>query len=131
MQVQRVNNNSFCTGFGAGIISLKRVEAKDLLNYNAIKKIAETDKLDIKITKEKETKYLPTNDCYIIFALKDIPKSPFLAHGVGCAVVDKHAHAQEVSNKIYNAVIHSVKNLANNVKKHTGIKPEFLKYLND
>ena len=131
MQVQRISNNNNNTIFRAGIITLKNIELRDLLQFNTIKRIAEKDGLDLFIAKGKETKYLPRNNCYNVIAKRDIDKFPYTAYGFSYMITNKTAQAEEVSTKLLETVKTSVDKLAENIKKRTGTKPEFMTYLKE
>ena len=129
MQIIMGHNNNINPSFYAGSVNLRKIRAKNILHYDAIKKIAEEDNLDIYIKKLKESKYFPAQDFYLVYAKHEIDSFPFKVRGTSSAVVSKNAKIVEVSAKIYDAVINSVKCLAENIKTKTGTKPEFLKDL--
>jgi hypothetical protein len=131
MQIQKIQNNNYNTNFGAGMIKLKNIELKDLLQFDTIKRIAEEDSLDLFISKGKESKYLPRNNNYNVVAKRDIDKFPYSAYGFSCMLTSKTAQSEEVSAKLLELVKTSVDKLAENIKKHTGTKPEFMKYLEE
>ena len=131
MQIQRVQNTKNNTNFGAGIITLKNIELKDLLQFDKIKRIAEEDSLDLFISKGKESKSLSGNYSYNAIAKRDIDKFPYSAYGFSYMLTNKTDQAEEVSAKLLEVVKTSVDKLAENIKIRTGTKPEFMKYLKE
>jgi hypothetical protein len=99
------------TNFSAGLIQLKRVNKNKIASIDAIKKIAEDRDIDIFISKNQKSKYLPLEDMYMIMASKDVPlirRGFFSAgyvtkHGMGCVIVNKKVSNEELSVKIFNA----------------------------
>jgi hypothetical protein len=127
MQVQRVQYNFKSPSFNAGKVNLVHLDKKELLVYDTIKKIAEDNKLDLSIKKGKESKFFPKDDFYFVFAAKQMDKYPFVAYGMGCTIVNKQAQAEDLSVKLYDAVINSIEKLVDNILKYTGIRPEVIK----
>ncbi len=112
MNIDKVN----MTNFGAGNVQLTRIAPESIPSLKAIKKIAEDKGMDIFITKNKETKYLPKEDMYIVIAKKDIPVvlrtffsvGKISKHGTGCAILSKKANEEELSTRIYNATMSAI-----------------------
>jgi len=112
MHVDRTDN----INFGAGNVYLKRVNPENVLSYKAIKKIAEDKGMDIFISKNKETKYLPREDMYMVMAIKERPimtRGFFrigndVRHGVGCAIMSKKTKPEELAVRIYNATMNAI-----------------------
>ena len=136
MQIMKVQSNNYNTAFGAGNVTLKNINPNHFSKYDEIQRIAEEDKLDISIRKADDSKYLPKNDLYIVIAKQDVEQSvagrgkfKLPVHGTSCAISKKNALAGELSEKLYEAVIKSVENLADTIEKHIGQKPKFLAYL--
>ncbi len=119
-------NKSDNTNFGAGNVFLKRINSENTIKcYNSIKKLAEDKGMDIFITKNKETKYLPKEDMYIVLAQKEIPVVTRMffpvgniqRHGTGCAIISKEANEEELSTKIYNATMNAIEILEKKLAK--------------
>ena len=99
---------------------MKRIDSPETLKcYNSIKKLAEDKNIDIYITKNKESKYLPHEDMYLVIAQKEIPIierlffqiGKTIKHGTGCTILSKKAGAEELSTRVYNAAINAIETL--------------------
>ena len=129
MQVPKIQNNGFNKSFQAGIVKLNGIQPQDILQYDAIKEIAEKDKLDISIRKATGTEYARNKHFYTVVATKEMKEFPYTAYGTDCAVIDKCHNPESVSEKIYRAVIRSTERLARNIEDYCLPNPGFLKYL--
>jgi len=121
MNINKIDN----TNFTAGNVFLKRINSeKSIKCYDSIKKLAEDKDMDIFITKNKETKYLPLEDMYIVIARKEIPiiermffrVGIITKHGTGCAILSKKASEEELSTNIYNATMNAIETLEKKIK---------------
>lgn len=122
MIINKIDN----TNFGAGNVFLNRINSENTLKcYNSIKKLAEDKGIDIFITKNKETKYLPKEDMYTVIAKKEIPVvsrmffsvGKFARHGTGCTILSKKASEEELSTRIYNAAMNAIEILEKKLAK--------------
>ena len=116
MQINKIDN----TIFKAGTVHLERVNnANAPTIFKTMKKIAEDKNIDIFISKNKESEYLPLDDFYMVRACKDIPVvargffpiSKITKNGISCAVLSKKADEGEISVKIYNATMKAIESL--------------------
>ena len=76
-----------------------------------MRKTAENNKLDLRITKINNSKYLPTCDCYIVSTTKDTNKHPFSAQKTTSIFLNKHTKPIELSAKLYDTVIKTIEKL--------------------
>lgn len=116
MNINKINN----TNFESGNVFLKRIDSeKSIKCYDLIKKLAEEKDIDVFITKNKETKYLPNEDMYTVIAKKEIPIITRMffpigtipRHGTGCAILNKKVGKEELSTKIYDATMCAIERL--------------------
>ena len=107
------------TNFTAGNIRLKNLPENNLQTLDAIKKIAEDKDIDIFIGQNKHVKNLPIENIYTIIASKSIPiiervfykTGVILKKGEAFAIMSKNASKEEMSVRVYNAVITAIENL--------------------
>ena len=112
MNIRKADN----INFGVGNVFLKRISSDNIPSYGAIKKLAEDKNIDIFITKNKETKFLPSEDMYMISALKERPiltRGFFrigydIKQGTSCAIVRKEAKKEELGVKIFNSTMNAI-----------------------
>ena len=112
MNIRKADN----INFGVGNVFLKRISSDNIPSYGAIKKLAEDKNIDIFITKNKETKYLPSEDMYTILALKERPVlargffriGKDFKQGTSCAIVRKETKKEELSVKIFNSTMNAI-----------------------
>lgn len=116
MNIASISNLSF----QAGNVKLKNFFPEDLYNYETVKKIATEKDVDIFISKNKKSrKAVPFSNIYTVLATKNkkIVKdeksyvSNKKIRGTSFAIMNKRASSEEVSVRVYNAVINAVENL--------------------
>lgn len=115
MNIDKVNN----VKFEAGNVRLKRISAEKISSYDAIKKIAEDKGMDIFISKNKETKYLPRENMFLVLASKDTPIVARKFFRVGtktdhtafCIIANKQISKEELGVRIYNAAMNAIESL--------------------
>lgn len=103
----------------AGTVSINNIKPEHLYSYNAIKKIAEEKGIDIFISTNKKTKKLPYETIFNVIAKKNVPVITREFYNISNipksasrrAVISKRASLEEVSVRIYNAVIEAIENL--------------------
>ena len=122
MQISKVDN----TTFKAGNVHLERINNSNVPTiFKTMKKIAEDKNIDIFISKNKESEYLPYEDFYIVRASKDIPviTRGFFPIGktkknsISYTILSKKADDGEVSVKIYNATMQAIESLEKKLSK--------------
>ena len=115
MNIDKVNT----VKFEAGNVHLKRVCTEKIPSYEAIKKIAEDKGMDIFISKNKESKYFPKEDMFLVLAFKEQPviarnffrvgtKS---SHAANCVIVNKDVKNEELGVRVYNATMNAIESL--------------------
>ncbi|MCR5265411.1 MAG: hypothetical protein K6E29_02305 [Cyanobacteria bacterium RUI128] len=115
MKIDKVDN----VKFEAGKINLKRVSADNITSYEAIKNIAEDKGMDIFISKNKKSKYLPRENMFLVLAYKDRPvvERNFFqvgtqtSHAVSCFIANKNIKNEELGVRIYNATMSAIEAL--------------------
>ena len=125
MHTEKIYN----TNFMAGEVNLRRLNPDNIINYDKIKKLAEDTELDFYIQKNQESKYLPCENSFIVTVKKADNKFPIPRYGMGCAIVSKTATKENLSDKIYNAVIDAIKRLNNKILDKTGKEADFIKFI--
>ena len=116
MQILHGQNNAH-TSFSAGNVNIRKIKAKNILQYDAIKKIAEDNNVDIFIKKLKESKYIPESNFYIVHSKRKIDECPHVVRGTSTVTVNKYAKTTEISAKIYDAVFKSIEDLSSKIQK--------------
>lgn len=125
MHTEKIHNINFM----AGEVNLRRLNPDNINNYDKIKKLAEDTKLDFYIYKNQESKYLPFENSFIVTVKKEDNKFPIPRYGMGCAIVNKNATKEKLSEKIYNAIIDAMKRLNSKIVEKTGKKSDFIKFI--
>ncbi len=121
MNIDKVN----MTIFGAGNVQLTRIAPESVSSLKAIKKIAEDKGMDIFISKNKESKFLPKEDMFLILATKERPiitRGFFeigkeTQHGANITILNKDINKKDFGIKIYNATMNAIEALENKLKK--------------
>ena len=120
-------NSISAISFQAGSIELKNFSKEDLTNYNVMKKIAETEKVDFTIRKSKQNKYISKHDLFIVIARKAFQEPVHSLYGLGVAIIDKHSNKQQFANKLNEAFFSSLNKLKTNIVKFQLENPNILK----
>lgn len=116
MHIASISNLSF----QAGNVRLKNIIPEELHNYETVKKLATDKDVDIFITKKQKSKNaLPFTDIYTVLATKNNKiiknEKSYVSNkrirGTSFAVMSERASSEEVSVRVYNAVINAVENL--------------------
>ncbi len=111
MHITKINN----TPFNRGIIRLANIKSESLSTYDAINKFADDKGVNIFIAKNRQLENLPYQNLYTVIA-KKITESES-SRGTSFASMNKKVCKEEVSVKIYNAVINAVEMLEKNLAK--------------
>ena len=104
MHVSQINN----VNFQAGTVKLMNFSKDKLYSYEAINKLAQEKDLYISINKAKNSKFLPSEMMFTVLSSNNKGK---YKHSLSCAIINKKANAEEVSVRIFNAVMNSIENL--------------------
>jgi len=112
MHIQSINNINY-----KGTIKLKNISLDKLHTYDAIKKIADDKNIDVFITKNNNSKFLPLEDFYAIWVKNNTEDINKLKLGSDCAIINKRVSEEEASVKIYNTVMKAVENLEKKLAK--------------
>ena len=123
MQLPTIQNNNTSTSFLAGEVKLNGIKENELPQYNLIKQISEENNCDLSITKRRDSNNFPKYNSYVVIAKIKINK--YMAHGMTYVITEKESPSNEVSDKLYKAVLESVKKLFQNIMKYTRTKSKF------